>query len=467
MTNKPSFVLGIAPTRRDSMSFDPRFARENRERIMRRLREILSRILQVEVVDIDWLNPEGLLIYPQEAPKVAEYFAAHKVDAVFVPHCNFGSEEAVAKLGGLLKKPLLLWGPRDPVPPAQGMRETDTQCGLFATGMILSRYNVPFTYLPNCWLDDPRLETGLENFIRTANVVKAFRNLRIGQVSLRPRTFSTVKVNENDLLERFGIEVVSIDTLEITSEIKRALEENPDRVEREVSLLRQRFDTGVMGEEELRAVAAIQQAFLELAGKYGCSAMVSECWKTYSMQFGVQPCAAFGRLIEQGLPVACEADIHGVISSVLLSAAYLGNEPHFLADLTIRHPENDNAELLWHCGPFPVSLAHQDARPWLEDGKGQFELKEGEVTVARFGESHGEYRLFIGEGRSCSGPPTNGTYLWMEVDDWEAWEQRLVQGPYVHHISGIYGRCAHILREACRYIGVIPEQMGNVRPLYK
>ena len=36
----------------------------------------------------------------------------------------------------------------------------------------------------------------------------------------------------------------------------------------------------------------------------------------------------------------------------MLKASSLNKGLPFLADLTIRHPENENAELLWHCGPF-------------------------------------------------------------------------------------------------------------------
>ena len=45
-------------------------------------------------------------------------------------------------------------------------------------------------------------------------------------------------------------------------------------------------------------------------------------------------------------------DIHAAITSVMAMAAAGYSRPAFTADLTLRHPENENAELLWHCGPF-------------------------------------------------------------------------------------------------------------------
>ena len=56
------------------------------------------------------------------------------------------------------------------------------------------------------------------------------------------------------------------------------------------------------------------------------------------------------------MPLSCETGINGAITLAILRACNLFEESEFLADLTIRHPQNDNAELLWHCGPFPYSL---------------------------------------------------------------------------------------------------------------
>ena len=43
----------------------------------------------------------------------------------------------------------------------------------------------------------------------------------------------------------------------------------------------------------------------------------------------------------------------------------------------LRHPQNDNAELLWHCGPFPYSLKDPASKARLVGGQERFELKKG------------------------------------------------------------------------------------------
>jgi L-fucose isomerase-like protein len=151
--------------------------------------------------------------------------------------------------------------------------------------------------------------------------------------------------------------------------------------------------------------------------------------------------------------VACEADVHGAISSVLAQAANFGEAPTFFADLTIRHPENDNAELLWHCGPFPHSLRREAAPGAMgATGTGEWELKRGPVTILRFDGVHGDYALMAGEGKTVDGPKTGGTYAWFEVADWPAWERKLVEGPFIHHVSCLYGHVAQAVLDACRFM---------------
>ena len=274
------------------------------------------------------------MIFPSDAERAAKYFIEQGVDAVIVPHVNFGAEEAVALLGKLVGKPLLLWGPRDETPPPTGARQTDTQCGLFASGMVLDRYNVPFTYLENCWLDSEKLDEGVEHFVRVASVVKAFSRLRIGQISVRPRTFLTVEVNECELTERFGAQIVTIDYTEMMMEIQRILDEGDARADEIHEGLKRDYDVSKMQPEQVKKIAAMEAAFLNFAEKYNLSCFASECWRTFSVPFGIMPCAGFADLIQRGLPVACECDIHGAISSALLAAAALWQKPTFLADMT-------------------------------------------------------------------------------------------------------------------------------------
>ena len=121
-----------------------------------------------------------------------------------------------------LNVPVLLWGPLDERPDENGVRLRDTQCGLFATGKVLRRFRVPFTYMTNCRLNDPVFERGLRDFMAVCNVVKTFRNMRILQISTRPYEFWSTMCNEGELLEKFNIQLTPIPMPELTDEMKKA-----------------------------------------------------------------------------------------------------------------------------------------------------------------------------------------------------------------------------------------------------
>jgi L-fucose isomerase-like protein len=357
-------------------------------------------------------------------------------------------------------KPVLLWGPRDPAPRGlvnQGEdRPYDVQCGLFATGKALLTYQIPFTYIENCWLDSPVLEQGFSDFVRTVCAVKAFKNARIGQLSVRPRQFLTVKYNESELLEKFGIEVVPIPESEVTGSISDVLKNEKPAIQAKLEAWERHVDLGALDMETREKIAAAALGIHKLADTYGCGALAGECWRMLRLGFGISACFLWGALTDDGLPVTCETDVLGAIGTAMAYGAMRGEIRPFFADITVRHPANDNAELLWHCGPFPYSLAKPGAeKPCVIDCKGQWEIQGGDITLVRMGALNGKYTLFADEVVSTEGPKTNGTYIWVETKNWPKWERKFVTGPYIHHVTGMHGKYRAILHEALKYLGDI------------
>jgi len=450
--------LAVVPTRRDTFP-KPEDAVKHKAEVMPVLYEKLAGFKGVNVVTAEDLLPDGLLCDQDQVERVYRYLLSKEVDALFVPHMNFGYEEAVAQLAYRLQVPVLLWGPRDGEKNSDAnVRLYDTQCGMFATSRALLRYGVKFTYIENCWLDDPKLDEGLELFIRACTVVKAFKGLRILQIVNRPRQFLSVKINEGELIEKFGVEIVPITAAEYLGTIRYELENSNDEIDEILADLAKRVKYIDPGKKAFRTSAAILIAVRNLAAKYGCSGVATECWAESDTAFDVMPCLANALLTEVGLPVSCECDINGAITSVLMMAVARGETSNFFADITVRHPYNDNAELLWHCGNFPPSLAGNEPEG-REDGRVYHELKKGDLTIARFDGDRGEYKLLCEEGRAVDGPKTTGSYVWFEHKDWPALERKLMFGPYVHHCVGAYGNYKEALREACMYMGVTLDEV--------
>jgi len=455
--------IGYAPTRRSIFSAPDavKYANLTRDRL---------RELNVEFVDITEFNDEGLLYSDEDMQKIAAKFKAEKVDGLFVPHCNFGTEYVVARLSKVMGVPVLLWGPRDERPDENGVRLRDSQCGLFATGKVLRRYQVPFTYLKNCRLTDAAFEQGIARFLAVCNVVKAFSNTRILQISTRPFDFLTTMCNEGELLERFNIQLSPIPMPELTAEVK-AVKADTAKMSKTIEYIKANMEVKVET-WALESVAALKIAMQTLAEKYGCNAIAIQCWTALQSEIGIMPCAANALLTDEGLPVVCETDIHGAITSIMVQAAGMGKNIPFFADWTIRHPENENAELLQHCGPYPLSVAKDKpilGYPMAFDDPGAVEAlaKPGDISLVRFDGDNGEYSLLLGNAKVVDGPYTKATYMWAEVENLDRLEDKLVCGPYIHHCTGIYDDVVPVLYEACKYIGITPDLYDPVEEKVK
>ncbi len=442
-------TLGVVPIKRTGTNMQ--VAVEQKELILAKLAEITPP--EVRLVNMEGVLDNGILYDSPQLDAAEEKLRAEKVDAIFVPHCDFGCEEVVGRLTSRFDLPVLLWGNRDDAPIPGAYMGRDTQCGTLATSKVLQRYDVEFSYIINSYVDSEMFRKGYLEFCATANVVRAFRHLRILQVGSRPKPFFSVIYNEDELMTRFGIEIVTETSYSVIKQTQDVLDTKDEEWQTALDELHTQFVNPMAPEDTLEKLAAMRVAIRRMAKKYNCNAVSLECWTLFPAHFRVTPCQVIGALNNEGLPTACETDTLGAVSSVLLRAATFGREPILFADLTIRDPEDDNAELLWHCGPFPYKLKDPDAVADLRpSGQAQYRLKKGHVTIARFDAMHGQYSLFSGEGDSVDGPAKTGNSLWLKVKDWEEWEEKIVFGPYIHHVAGVYGDVSRVLHEACRYM---------------
>ena len=438
-----------------------------------RQKELIQQKLRacgVEFVDLDGVLDDGLVKDQKHVEAAVDFFKSKNVDALFMPHCNFGTEGAVGMIAKHLNLPTLIWGPRDGAPLADGSRLRDSLCGLFASTKVLHKLNIPFTYIENCSVDEAQFVDGLDTFVRAAAVAKLFRKgMRIGQVGQRIDFFWTTIINESELLEKFNVQVIPIDLVDVIDAAKARAKENRVAYEEEISRLREKMEIEGFDEDEAPFIniLAARDVILELAEKHALDGVAFQPFPSF-----MNAMEAYGNFmgseVSESYAFGNETDIHGTISCLMTQAADLNMNPSFLAEFTIRHPENDNGVLLWH-GSAPLSMLHPDEQArighhWIfpspVSGMVHQRLKDGPLTLARFDGDRGEYKLAVGEGHSIDGPKTLNSYLWAEVNDWPAWERTLMEGPFIHHVAMSYGHYSKALVEACKYIpGLAPVRL--------
>lgn len=448
--------IGILPVRRWLKEppkrigiFQSDYAVENKRKCVKYIKEHYTDA-QTEFVDIDFLNDEGILFLEEDCEKVVKYFKKSGINALFVVNCNFGMENVVGRVAGELNLPTLLWGPRDRN-FTNDIRYTDTQCGLFALSKQLKRANVKFSYIENCDIETETFDKGIKKFMSVATMVKNFHNLTVLQVGSRIKPFSSIMYNELELAEKFGVKVKIFNLAEALNDLKEIYAERQEDLEKDLVKLKETFDCGNLSDEYLKKMLAIVYYYENLAIKNDCNIISAECWTGINLGWEANPCLAMCLLAEKGIFVTCEWDMHMTITNVLLMSASRGKCKPIQGEFTCRHPENDNAELLWHCGPFPLEYKDEKVKPYLYNTKPSFKLKDGEYTIARFQCERGKYYLLGGKFTTCEGPKTFGTYMWAQFKDLPKLERKIIEGPYIHHMTEIPGDYVDELEEFCKY----------------
>ena len=258
--------------------------------------------------------------------------------------------------------------------------------------------------------------------------------------------------------------------VEYIEAIKKRVCKHHSLYEAELSEVRKLYDMSNINEEGVIRSLAMRDQLFDLAEEHQIDAWSIQSFMSLQNELG-DGIGIGEAYVQEKMPIAAESDIHGAISSIMLEAAAFTKDPSFFPEFTIRHPNNDNAVLLWHASAAaslrnPAVKKIKLAPPWILNTLPitslQFDFKQGPLTVCRFDGDGGEYRLGIGEGDIIDGPKTRESYGWMEVNNWPNWERKLMEGPYPHHCSCAYGHFADVLEEACRFIpGLSPERFDR------
>jgi len=424
----------------------------------------------VEFVDLDWLTEDGMMTHYEEAEVIADRFRAEKIDGLFILNINFGDEEVSAKLAQLCNVPTLIWAPRDTEfgesgehsmsNPDYGNRLLDAQCGLFATSKLLQRYHVTFTHIPTCNVEDDCFKEGFEDFLAVTCMLKNWKTMRVMQLGNRPKLFTSMMFNEDELLEKFGVEVFPFGTIEAGALVSEILEKRSAELDPVIAELRKLYPGGDGGNvESLRKNAAIFLMYRDLFETTGCSGI--SCDGSFARAIGGGGGLDMALAANENKFVSFESDMLGVIMMVLMSCATFGKKAPYFGEFTANHPTNENAELIWHGSIFPPKVAgNEDFEPYIASGgfgsSAGFQVARGRYTIGRLDSMGGKYSMLLGNFDAVPGPFTRGCYVWGEFKDWKKFEQATMYGPYVHHMVEIEGdeRIVTRMKEFCRYTGI-------------
>jgi L-fucose isomerase-like protein len=421
------------------------------------------------------LTPHGTVSTLDEAEAVAEYFRREKVDGLILCPLDFGDERSAVKVAELLDVPVLLYATKEP--PGRddlGMtRVSDSYCGNLSMASGLTRRNIPFRYAGLFFPDESAFLDEVRDFVRAVAIVRGMTGARIGQIGVRPAPFETVAYDEAAMIRKFGQMVIPVNLSDITDQAEAYADDDP-QVQTRVDEFREDYAEITVSDRYLLNASKLELAMAEFWQSSRLSAMTMQCWPSIRRLMGISVCTTYGRLTGKGMLTACETDVLGALSMLVCHRAAMGETvPHFV-DWTIRHREEPNQLLAWHCGNAPACLARNpDARALrsrsdmtgtaevpeedTQAGLSQFQIKPGTVTFCRLVEYEGHWKMLITTGEIVPSDETlAGTWAWVEVEDHERLYRTLVEEGFIHHASMIHGDYTQAMRLACKFLDVEP-----------
>ncbi len=455
MNKKNVFKLGVCPI--GKVLFNQEDAIRQKQMMYKKLDE-----LGIEYVSIEGDVPDGLIRTMDQVQIAVNALRAKGADALFIPHCCYGTEGAAGAIARELNMPTLLWASRDDYPIADGSRLRDSQCGCFATSRVLHLMGVKFDYIPNCRVDHPDFANGLDRFIRAARVVKRVKTARLGQLGMRIPFFWCTINDEATLLKRFGTQVESMDIMDILPRVDERLKNNREEYEKRLKSIPWIDYSNISNYEGMYKSLCLKDVLVDLADELKLDAYGFQMYNGILNYLGEG--GGLGLLeLEEHLPVAAETDMYGALSGIIAEAAQGETEPSMCLEYTIRHPEEENTVLMWHAFAAP-SHRHPDVekiqmlKPSIlttfPPCSPKFELREGPMTICRFDGMDGQFYMGAGEGISKKSIETREVYTWLEVEDWKSWERKLIENRFIHHSACVYGRYADSIALAAKFLDI-------------
>ena len=435
--------IGVVAVGRST--FDVDYAKEVFEKAWAGLQS-----LPIEVVG------EKALHFESE-PALAAFAAvnAANIDMLVLMQVTFTDSSVCADIARSLKVPLVLW--TFPEERTGGRLRLNSFCGVNLASHTLSRMNKALDNVHGA-PDSAESLGRLANLARAAAVVRQLAASKILVVGDHPVGFDACNYDAQLLKSRFGIDSETTPVADFIDSVKAL----PDTVA-DAPYARRAKDfpnLGEMDQDATRKSLKVYAALSERARKDGLSGIAVRCWPEFFTQYGCAACGAIALLNEDHVPGGCEADMFGVISSLVLQ--WSSDNGVFNTDLVDIDPVGDTM-VFWHCGQAPLEMADPEVQPvaTIHSNRklpllSQFPLKPGRITLCRITQGQGKLRMMIAGGEMLKAPLAySGTSGVARLDvHADVFRQRLLDAGMEHHCSLVYGDHRPVLRQVARYLGL-------------
>jgi L-fucose isomerase-like protein len=366
---------------------------------------------------IKTVGPRTLLFDAEAAQEaVAQIKASGPIDLLLILQITFTDATMTVKLASEATTPIALWAV--PEPRLGGRLRLNAYCGLNLAAHALGLAGVPHGWLYADPADvtpqalyalatpaskvpskaqpaDPALATAGKH--AAATLMDKLQGATFAVVGEHPAGFDTCAYDQT-LLEKLG--GFRVKNIELPTLFDQARAIAPERVAAARALeAAQVQGLDDVDQEQLERSFRVFCALQDVKRDNDAKGLAVRCWPEMFTQYGCAACGPMAMMNQERVPSACEADVHGALTQLLLQE--LAGEPAWMADLVDIDGADDSA-VIWHCGLAPLSMRDPEAvaeaqihtnrkMPLLH----QFPIKPGRITLARVSRARNVVKLMV------------------------------------------------------------------------
>lgn len=406
-------------------------------------------------MDIELVGEPVLQFDAESALKMLPALKQADLDLLLILQVTFTDASLTTEVVCGFPVPTAMWS--FPEARTGGRLRLNSFCGVNLACHALSREAINVQTLHGL-PDDSRVINELQQLAQAAAIVKRFKQAKVMVIGEHPLGFDACNYNQQQLTQHFGVEVTRQPVLEFIDEVKAL----PDSVA-DAPYARRAKDfpnLAEMDQTATRKTLKVYSALREKAQREGYTGIAVRCWPDFFTDYGCAACGALALMNEDKVPCGCEADMFGVLSSLM--AQWASGNAAFNTDLVDIDPQ-DNSVVFWHCGQAPIEMADRDGpvQATIHSNRklpllSEFALKPGRITLCRITQGEGKLRLMLAGGEMIKAPLAfSGTAGTARLDvDADTYRQRLIAAGMEHHTSLVYGEHRPLLRKVAGLLGL-------------
>ena len=454
--------IGILPLAR--ATFDVALAEE----------KLLQMLAALDRTSHQIFGPRNLLFDAEATTAAMQELKTQNIDHLLVLQVTFTDAALTIAAASEFEQPMSIWAIREP--RAGGRLRLNSFCGLNLASHALALRDRAFSWL----YADPDKEIDAElaavfDGTRCAGHLRAqasdefaseqgqriadnIASRRIAKIGAHPDGFDTCAYSAAELSNLSG---VTVDALELDDLFNTAASVSSDKTKAAREIAQSSMsDLDKVDQDQLDKSLRLKAGLDQLRSTGHYDAFAIRCWPETFTEYGGAVCGPAGMMGEAGVPCACEADVYGALTQLVLQEA--SGEAVFLTDLVDIDP-NDNSAVVWHCGQAPISMRDPEveASATIHTNRKmpllyEFPLKPGTVTFVRISQSFNEPKMILAGGEMLRRPMaftgTSGVVRFEKPADKVL--NDVIDAGLEHHMALAYGEHRPALRAAAAAMGL-------------